>query len=105
MKKRAQKVYDLKLLTGQIPAKTHAITKDILNNLISDTRIKERYDNIDEAKEVLEEYRSIARLGTGPIIIEAYALEELEYESEEYISTGVRFIAPFDESSIITEEV
>lgn len=107
MERPVQKVYDLKLLTGQTDATTCFVSKDILDSLNAEPLVKERYESFEEAKEALDEYRSIAKKSSdeSSIIIEAYALEEMEFEEEEYISTGVRIIAPFDENSVITQEV
>lgn len=107
MEKPAPKVYDLKLLVGQTDLLAPYVSKEIIETLCAEPTVRERYESFDEAKEALDEYRSITRksVDENAIIIEAYALEEMVFEAEEYVSSGLRIVAPFDENSIITEEV
>lgn len=98
-----QEVYDLKLFSGNIILKNETISDDDMETLEC-TKCLERYEDINEAMEVLDEYRSTALSEDGAISVSAYGIETMRFEGEEYISTGRIVYAPFDESSVISRE-
>lgn len=97
----AQIIYELKLYRGIVSPINDSISEEDMARL-DVVYVLERYEDKDEALNVLDEYRSLAEASDeNNVLINAYGIEEMDFKGEEYISTNRITFAPFDESGFM----